>query len=54
MAPELHNYNSKIAYNNKIDLWSVGVIFYKMLYGTFPYVNLPDLRPNNPPKFPEI
>lgn len=33
MAPEISNRN----YNYKVDIWSIGVIFYLMLHGTMPW-----------------
>ena len=54
MAPEIM---LKKRYNNKSDLWSVGVIFFELLYGTTPYKakNMIDLMSNikkKPIKFP--
>ena len=37
MAPEIM---LKKRYNNKSDLWSVGVIFYELVFGTTPYKKL--------------
>ena len=34
MAPEIIN---KKDYDNKSDLWSVGIILYQMVYGTVPF-----------------
>lgn len=34
MAPEILMNNF---YNNKVDVWSLGIIFYEMLYGSCPY-----------------
>lgn len=36
MAPELLNSNGN-SYTNKADLWSIGVVFYQMLYGKTPF-----------------
>ena len=36
MAPELLN-SSGNSYTNKADLWSIGVVFYQMLYGKTPF-----------------
>lgn len=44
MAPEIINNN---LYNNQIDLWSVGMILYEMLYGVHPFSvcrSIPELR----------
>jgi len=54
MAPEIM---LKKRYNNKSDLWSVGVIFFELLFGTTPYKakNMIDLMTNiknKPIKFP--
>lgn len=38
MAPELHM--EKTSYNNKADLWSIGVVFFEMLYGDNPFFGL--------------
>lgn len=38
MAPELHM--EKVGYNNKADLWSIGVVFFEMLYGDNPFFGL--------------
>ena len=36
MAPELLNSKGN-SYTNKADLWSIGVVFYQMLYGKTPF-----------------
>lgn len=36
MAPELI-LNKEIIYNNKADLWSIGVVFYQLLFGVNPF-----------------
>jgi serine/threonine protein kinase len=36
MAPELI-FNKDIIYNNKADLWSIGVVFYQLLFGVNPF-----------------
>lgn len=38
MAPELLNAGTNCRYTNKADLWSVGVTYYKMLFGTYPWL----------------
>jgi len=47
MAPELLNApNGKVQYNNKADLWSIGVCFFQMIFGKPPWdaKNLKDLQ----------
>ena len=56
MAPEILKSNK--AYTNKTDLWSLGVVFYKILYGGFPFngkteVNLIYNIESGKIKFPE-
>ena len=34
MAPEIVN---GFIYNNKCDIWSLGVIFYILLFGKYPF-----------------
>lgn len=43
MAPELHSGNS--SYDSKADLWSIGVVFFEMLYGDNPFfgLNIPEI-----------
>lgn len=45
MAPEVLNNE---AYNNKADIWSIGTVFYEMLFGKPPFVasNMLDLIKN--------
>ena len=35
MAPEILN---KRKYNNKTDIWSLGVVLYQMIFGTYPFI----------------
>ena len=47
MSPELLNAADNQIYNDKTDLWSIGVVFYMMLYGIkgpFKYKNYEDLQ----------
>ena len=37
MAPETLLKNKKVDYNNKCDIWSIGVCFYKLLFGRLPF-----------------
>jgi len=37
MAPEIIRGNK---YNNKVDIWSLGIVFYQMLFGVPPYIGL--------------
>lgn len=42
MAPEVlqngdENLPENFSYNEKIDIWSLGIVFYEMLYGCFPF-----------------
>ena len=34
MAPEIY---SRKPYTNKADIWALGVVFYQMLFGTYPF-----------------
>lgn len=34
MAPEVHQGNP---YDLKVDIWSLGVVFYQMIYGKYPF-----------------
>ena len=34
MAPEIH---FGLTYSNKADIWSLAVVIYSLLFGTFPY-----------------
>lgn len=45
MAPEVLGGNQ---YNNKADIWSIGTVFYEMLFGKTPYTasNMVDLIAN--------
>jgi len=45
MAPELHD-KSTVYYSDKVDLWSIGVVFYMMLFGNkgpWDFRTLPEL-----------
>lgn len=46
MAPELLNARGRVRYTNKADLWSVGVCFYHMIFGTPPFTSraMPELQ----------
>lgn len=55
MAPEVLGGTQ---YNSKADLWSIGVVFYEMLFGTPPYkasnmVDLINNIKNKPLSFPK-
>ncbi len=39
MAPEVLDERS---YGMEADLWSIGVVYYQMIYGRYPYVGLND------------
>lgn len=39
MAPEVLTNQT---YNNKADIWSLGVVYYEMLFGTFPFIGKND------------
>jgi serine/threonine protein kinase len=34
MAPEIFK---KVAYSTKVDIWALGVLIFKMLFGDFPF-----------------
>lgn len=68
MAPEILNSQNVTRYTNKIDLWSIGVCFYQMIFGKPPWnaISVEDLQqkvanysgarliiPNQPPTSPE-
>jgi serine/threonine protein kinase len=49
MAPELlFNNDDDVSYNSKADIWSIGVVFYQMLFGDPPFFGLsvPELIKN--------
>lgn len=37
MAPEIFK---KQIYDNKVDVWAVGVLFFRMLFGDFPFKSM--------------
>ena len=37
MAPEIFK---KQIYDNKVDVWAVGVLFFRMLFGDFPFKSI--------------
>lgn len=39
MAPEVHQ---EKAYGRKADIWSVGVVFYQLIYGDYPFKGMSD------------
>jgi serine/threonine protein kinase len=39
MAPEVHQ---ERAYGRKADIWSVGVVFYQLIYGDYPFKGISD------------
>lgn len=39
MAPEILT-EKEIDYDSKVDLWSIGVIFYQLLFGVYPFVGV--------------
>lgn len=45
MAPEVLN---NMEYNNKADIWSIGTVFYELLFGNPPFTagNMVDLLKN--------
>ena len=49
MAPEiLFNHGGNNLYNSKVDLWSIGCVYYQMLFGNLPFFafNVSDLQQN--------
>lgn len=40
MAPELLESKGDVSYNSKTDLWSIGVVFYHMLQGEYPFFGM--------------
>ena len=45
MAPEILNSQNKKFYSNKIDLWSIGVCYYFLIFGFMPFQDATD-KPN--------
>ena len=37
MGPEIFK---KHVYDNKVDVWAVGVLFFRMLFGDFPFKSI--------------
>ena len=37
MAPEILKLDKKQGYNSKADIWSIGVVFFQMLMGQYPF-----------------
>jgi serine/threonine protein kinase len=37
MAPEIIDYNNINGYSFKVDIWSTCIVFYKLIYGVFPF-----------------
>lgn len=37
MSPQLHFFDEKGQYTSKTDIWSLGVIFYEVLFGKTPW-----------------
>ena len=35
-----HEIFKKEVYDNKVDVWAVGVLFYRMLFGDFPFKSI--------------
>ena len=52
MAPEVHEGTS---YGLKADIWSLGIVYYQMIYGKYPYLGKDDFEiytdSKNKPKF---
>lgn len=37
MAPELFANENQTSYSNKIDVWSLGICYYYLIFGTVPF-----------------
>lgn len=37
-APELLGSNGQLKYDSKVDIWAIGVTFYYMLFGKYPWL----------------
>lgn len=56
MAPEVHQEKS---YGRKADIWSVGIVFYQLIYGEYPFKGFSDQEiykniKKNPPNFDKV
>lgn len=56
MAPEVHQEKS---YGRKADIWSIGIVFYQLIYGEYPFKGFSDFEIyknilKNPPNFDKV